>query len=247
MATRRLDVELVQRGLAPTRSQARQFVRDGFVCVDGRLVDRPGRTVSVDAYLEVNAVAVQYVGRGGRKLAAALDHFGLDPQGFCLADVGAGTGGFTDALLQRGASRVVAIDVGHGQLALGLRVDRRVEVCEDTDVRRIAEMDPPIDAVVADLAFIRLCDVLSSIVRIAPKARWMVVLFKPQFELPGKSVPPSGVVREARQREAALGDFRSWLAETGFVEVASFPSPVPGVGGNRETFVQLGPPWPAPN
>jgi 23S rRNA (cytidine1920-2'-O)/16S rRNA (cytidine1409-2'-O)-methyltransferase len=222
-------------------------VRDDFVYVDGRLADRPGRTVSVDADIKVDPAAVQYVGRGGRKLAAALDRFGLDPQGFRLADVGSGLGGFTDVLIQRGASRVIAIDVGHGQLAPGLRADWRVEVCEDTDVRRIAEIEPPIDAVVADLAFIRLRDVLSSLVRIAPEARWMVVLFKPQFELPGKSVPPSGVVRDNRQREAALGDFRSWLAETGFVEVASFLSPVPGVGGNRETFVELAPPWPAPN
>jgi 23S rRNA (cytidine1920-2'-O)/16S rRNA (cytidine1409-2'-O)-methyltransferase len=213
--------------------------------MDGCLANRPGRVVSADANITVDPAAAQYVGRGGRKLAPALDHFGLDPKGLRIVDVGAGTGGFTDVLLQRGASQVVAIDVGHGQLARGLREHPAVEAREDSDVRQLTVIKPPIDAIVADLAFIRLRDVLDSLVRVAPEARWMIVLFKPQFELPGAQVPPSGVIRDVAQREAVLHNFRAWLVATGFIEVAAFPSPVPGVGGNRETFMHLEPPWPA--
>ncbi len=200
-----------------------------------------------DAAIEVDPEASRYVGRGGRKLAFALDHFGLDPSGLRVLDVGAGTGGFTDVLLQRGAAHVVAVDVGHGQLAAALREDPRVDVREGADIRDVAAIEPPVDAVVVDLAFIRLRDVLDSLVRAAPAAQWMVLLLKPQFELPGRSVPPDGVVKSQAQRDAVLQDFRTWLARAGFVEVGTCPSPVPGVGGNRETFVHLAPPWPAPH
>ena len=244
----RLDVELVRRGLAPTRAQARQYVRDGFVRVnDVPVARRPGRAVASDAAIEIDPEASRYAGRGGRKLAFALDHFSLDPCGLRVLDVGAGTGGFTDVLLQRGAARVVAVDVGRGQIAPALREDSRVDVCEGTDIRDVATVAPLVDAVVADLAFIRLRDVLDSLVRAAPAARWMVLLLKPQFELPGKCVPPDGVVKSQAQRDAVLRDFRAWLARAGYVEAATCPSPVPGVGGNRETFVHLAPPWPAPH
>ncbi|MCY3914015.1 MAG: TlyA family RNA methyltransferase [Chloroflexi bacterium] len=244
---RRLDSELVRRGLAPTRAQARQYVRDGFVRVDDAPVRGPGRAVASDAAIEVDAEASRYVGRGGRKLAFALDQFGLDPCGLRVLDAGAGTGGFTDVLLQRDAAGVVAVDVGHGQLAQTLCDDPRVDVREGTDVRNLGAIEPAVDAVVADLAFIRLRDVLDSLVRAAPAARWMVVLLKPQFELPGKSVPADGVVKSQAQRDAVLQDFQSWLARAGYVRVATCPSPVSGVGGNRETFVHLAPPWPAPH
>ena len=243
---RRLDVELVRRGLAPTRAQARQYVRDGFVRLDSVPVRRPGRPVASDAAIVVAPEASRYVGRGGRKLAFALDAFGLDPHGLRALDVGAGTGGFTDVLLQRGATHVTAVDVGRGQLARTLRDDPRVDVREGADIRDVAAIEPPIDAVVVDLAFIRLRDVLDSLVRAAPAARWMALLLKPQFELPGRCVPADGVVKSAEQRDAALQDFQAWLARAGFVVVATCPSPVPGVGGNRETFAHLAPPWPAP-
>lgn len=244
---RRLDVELVRRGLAPTRAQARQYVRDGFVRVSGDVARRPGRTVAPESAIEVDPEASRYVGRGGRKLAFALDHFGLDPCGLRVLDVGAGTGGFTDVLLQRGAAHMVAVDVGHGQLAPALREDPRVDVREGADIRDVAAIEPPVDAVVVDLAFIRLRDVLDSLVRAAPAAQWMVLLLKPQFELPGRCVPADGVVKSPEQREAVLRDFRTWLARAGYVEVATCPSPVPGASGNRETFVHLAPPWPAPH
>ncbi len=243
----RLDVELVRRGLAPTRAQARQYVRDGFVRLNGHVARRPGRAVASDAAIELDPAASLYVGRGGRKLAFALDHFGLDPRGLRALDVGAGTGGFTDVLLQRGAAHVVAVDVGQGQLAPTLRDDPRVDVRERTDIRELTTMEPPFDAVVVDLAFIRLRDVLGSLVRAAPAAQWMVLLLKPQFELPGRCVPADGVVKRQEQRDAVLHDFQSWLACAGYVKVAACPSPVPGVGGNRETFVHLAPPWPAPH
>ena len=245
--TRRLDIELVRRELAPTRAQARQYVRDGFVRVDGAPARRPGRTVASDAAIEVDPEASRYVGRGGRKLAFALDHFGLDPCGLRVLDVGAGTGGFTDVLLQRGAAHVVAVDVGHGQLAQTLREDPRVDACEGTDIRDVATVEPPVHAVVVDVAFIRLRDVLDSLIRAAPAAQWIVLLLKPQFELPGRRVPADGVVKSEAQRNAAVRGFRTWLAGAGYLGVATCPSPVPGVGGNRETFVRLAPPWPAPH
>lgn len=244
---RRLDVELVRRGLAPTRAQARQYVRDGFVRVDNAPARRPGRAVASDAAIEVDPEASRYVGRGGRKLAFALDHFGLDPSGLRVLDAGAGTGGFTDVLLQRGATGVVAVDVGRGQIAATLSDDPQVDVQEGTDIRDLGAIEPAVEAVVVDVAFIRLRDVLGSLVRAAPAARWMVLLLKPQFELPGRRVPPDGVVKSQAQRDAVLKDFQSWLARAGYVEVATCPSPVPGVGGNRETFVRLAPPWPAPH
>ena len=244
---RRLDVELVRRGLAPTRAQARQYVRDGFVRVDDAPVRRPGRTVASDAAIEVDPEASRYVGRGGRKLAFALDAFGLDPGGLRVLDVGAGTGGFTDVLLQRGAAHVIAVDVGHGQLAPALGHDPRVDVREGADIREVDAIEPPVDAVVVDLAFIRLRDVLGSLVRAAAAAQWMVLLLKPQFELPGRSVPADGVVKSQEQRDAVLHDFQAWLAGAGYVVVATCPSPVPGVGGNRETFLHLTPPWPPPH
>ena len=242
---RRLDVELVLRGLAPTRAQARQYVRDGFVRVDDVPVRRPGRAVASDAVIEVDPEALRYVGRGGRKLAFALENFGLDPSGLRVLDVGAGTGGFTDVLLQGGAAHVVAVDVGHGQLAAALREDPRVDVREGADIRDVAAIEPPVDAVVVDVAFIRLRDVLDSLVRAAPAAQWMVLLLKPQFELPGRCVPASGVVKSQAQRDAVLQDFRTWLAGAGYLVVRTCSSPVPGVGGNRETFVHLAPPWPS--
>jgi len=203
--------------------------------------------VASDAAIEVDPEAARYVGRGGRKLAFALDRFGLVPSGLRVLDVGAGTGGFTDVLLQRGAAHVIAVDVGHGQLAPALRDDPRVDVREGTDVRDLGAIEPAVDAVVVDVAFIRLRDVLDALVRAAPAAHWMVVLLKPQFELPGKSVPADGVVKSQAQRDAVLQDFQSWLARAGYVEVATCPSPVPGVDGNREIFVHLAPPWPAPH
>ena len=244
---RRLDVELVRRGLAPTRAQARQYVRDGFVRVNDAPVRRPGRAVASDAAIEVDPQASRYVGRGGRKLAFALDHFGLDPSGLRVLDVGAGTGGFTDALLQRGAAHVIALDVGHGQLAPALREDPRVDVREGVDIRDVAAIEPPVDAVVVDLAFIRLRDVLDALVRAAPAAQWMVLLLKPQFELPGHRVPADGVVRSPEQRAAVVRKFQAWLARAGHAAVATCPSPIPGAAGNRETFVRLAPPWPAPH
>ncbi|MDE2989572.1 MAG: TlyA family RNA methyltransferase [Chloroflexota bacterium] len=244
---RRLDVELVRRGLAPTRAQARQYVRDGFVRLDGAPARRPGRTVATDAAIEVDSEASLYVGRGGRKLAFALDAFGLDPRGLRVLDVGAGTGGFTDLLLQRGAAHVIAVDVGHGQLAPALRHDPRVDVHEGADIREVDAIEPPVDAVVVDVSFIRLRDVLGSLVRAAPAAQWMVLLLKPQFELPGRSVPADGVVKSQEQRDAVLHEFQAWLASAGYAVVDTCPSPVPGVGGNRETFVHLTPPWPPPH
>ena len=235
------------RGLSPTRSQARQVIRDGLVRVNRCVVDRPGRTVAVHAAIEVDDAAGRYVSRGGRKLAPALDHCGLDPRGMRVLDVGAGTGGFTDVLLQRGALQIVAVDVGWGQLSTTLLEDSRVISHERTDVRNLELIEPSVDAVVADLSFIRLQDVLDSLLGVAPFAQWMILLFKPQFELPAAQVPRDGVIKNVLHRKAALANFRSWVSDSGFVEAGHVPSVVSGGSGNWETFIHLVPPWPKPH
>ena len=240
----RLDHLLVARGLARSRSAARQLVRDGAVYVAGRVETRPGRRVGDEAQAELRGRSIQYVSRGGWKLAAALEHFGLAVEGAAALDVGASTGGFTDCLLRGGAARVTTVDVGRGQLAPSLRADSRVRALESTDARDLPALDPPPDVVVVDVAFIRLRDVLPAVLGATPRARWALVLLKPQFELPGRRVPRDGVVKDPAERNSALLNFLAWARRNGLCVTASAASELPGGDGNRETFVLLRPPWP---
>ncbi len=241
----RLDHVLVARGLARSRSAARQLVKDGAVYVDGHVETRPARRVADDAPLEIRGRPVQYVSRGGRKLAAALKHFGLSVEGLVAVDVGASTGGFTDCLLRAGAAQVTAVDVGRGQLAESLRTDARVRVLERMDARDLPPLDPSPDVVVIDVSFIRLRDVLPSVLRATPSARWALVLLKPQFELPGRCVPRDGVVKDPAIRNAALFDFLVWSSGNGLCVTATAASALSGGDGNQETFALLRPPWPS--
>jgi 23S rRNA (cytidine1920-2'-O)/16S rRNA (cytidine1409-2'-O)-methyltransferase len=234
----RLDLDLVRRGLAPTRQRAQALIAAGEVLVDEVVVDKPGAKVRPTQALRVRAEVLPYVSRGGLKLAAALERFGVDPSGRVCADLGASTGGFTDCLLQRGAARVVAIDVGYGQLAWTLRQDPRVVVLERTNVRHLAALPEPVSLLVGDLSFISLALVLPAIARFAPDEA--VLLVKPQFEVGPAEVGKGGVVRDEGARRRALDRVVGIAAQQGFTCLGTMESPVPGAkGGNVEWLVRL--------
>jgi 23S rRNA (cytidine1920-2'-O)/16S rRNA (cytidine1409-2'-O)-methyltransferase len=229
----RLDQLLVQRGLADTRARAQAVIMAGQVRVDGQVVRKAGTRVPVDAEVTVET-GLPYVSRGGFKLAAALDAFGLDPQGLVVADVGASTGGFTDCLLQRGAARVYAIDVGYGQLAWKLRRDPRVVVMERTNVRYLPALPEPIGLVTIDVSFISLALVLPVVGGwLGPEGR-IVALVKPQFEVGRGEVGRGGVVRRPEQHEAVLMRVAEEARALGLRLEGVVASPILGPAGNRE-------------
>jgi len=230
---KRLDVLLVERGLAESRAQAQALVMAGRVSG----FDKAGQQVDEAAELKLT-VPPRFVSRGGEKLDHALEVFGLDVRGHAAVDVGASTGGFTDVLLQRGAEGVIALDVGRGQLHERLRDDPRVMVMEGVNARHLTELPFPPDLVVADVSFISLRQVLPAVLRLARPGWEAVVLVKPQFEA-GRAEVKGGVVRDAEVRlrvvrkiaEAAL----AWGGET----VGAVDSGLPGPKGNREVFLHL--------
>jgi 23S rRNA (cytidine1920-2'-O)/16S rRNA (cytidine1409-2'-O)-methyltransferase len=231
---KRLDVLLVERGLAESRAQAQALVLAGRV--PG--YEKPGTQVDETAELEVERPP-PYVSRGGEKLAHALDAFGVDPRGRDCLDVGASTGGFTDVLLQRGAARVVAVDVGYGQLHERVRGDSRVTVMERTNARELRELPFAPDLVVADVSFISLRLVLPPALRLAKQGWEAVVLVKPQFEAGKREVGKGGVVRDVEVRRRVVREIAAvalgWQAET----VGVVDSGLPGPKGNREVFLHF--------
>jgi 23S rRNA (cytidine1920-2'-O)/16S rRNA (cytidine1409-2'-O)-methyltransferase len=240
MAKVRLDQLLVTRGLAPTRARAQAMVLAGDVFVAGARVDKAGTPVAPDADVEVRASRNPYVSRGGIKLAGALDAFGIDPTGLRCLDLGASTGGFTDCLLQRGAARVVAVDVGYGQLAQKLRDDPRVVVMERTNAR---DLDAPdvggaADLTVVDASFIGLAKLAHAIARCTRAGGEIVALVKPQFEVGREHASRGrGVVRDEALRAEAIGAAAASIREAGFELLAQADSTLPGPKGNREAFV----------
>ena len=234
----RIDVLMVERGLAPTREKAQALLMAGSVTVDGRPVSKPGTAVAAEASVDVRA-PLQYVGRGGDKMAGALDAFGIDPVGAVVLDVGASTGGFTDCLLQRGAARVYDIDVGRGQLAHKLLTDPRVDSYEGVNARHDFPLPEPVDMAVADVSFISLRLVLPQMAaHLRPGGR-MLVLVKPQFEAERGAVGRGGIVRDGRTHATVLGDFVQWAIGQGHRLRGVTPSPITGTEGNREFFVLL--------
>jgi 23S rRNA (cytidine1920-2'-O)/16S rRNA (cytidine1409-2'-O)-methyltransferase len=235
----RLDRLLVECGLAATRAQAADLVRRGCVTVDGVTVAKPGQLVARDAVLAVSPGAAPYVSRGGLKLAAALDVFGLDPAGRIALDIGASTGGFTDVLLARGVARVYAVDVGRSQLHDRIRADPRVTVLEGTDARSfdatlIGEVEG-VGAIVADVSFISLTLALPVALRLAAPGAWLVALIKPQFEAGREAVGKGGIVRDQAAREAAVRRVRDFVAGVpGWSVLGVMPSPIEGGSGNQE-------------
>ena len=234
----RIDVLMVERGLAPTREKAQALLMAGSVTVDGRPVSKPGTAVAAEAGVDVRA-PLQYVGRGGDKMAGALDAFRIDPAGAVVLDVGASTGGFTDCLLQRGAARVYDIDVGRGQLAHKLLIDPRVDSYEGVNARHDFPLPEPVDMAVADVSFISLRLVLPQMAaHLRPGGR-MLVLVKPQFEAERGAVGRGGIVRDGRTHATVLGDFVQWAIGQGHRLRGVTPSPITGTEGNREFFVLL--------
>jgi 23S rRNA (cytidine1920-2'-O)/16S rRNA (cytidine1409-2'-O)-methyltransferase len=233
----RLDRILVDRGLAATRSRAADLVRLGAVCVDGVATLKPGALFDADANLSVQEGASPYISRGGLKLAAALDTFGLDPKGLTALDIGASTGGFTDVLLSRGAGRVYAVDVGHGQLAWKLRQDPRVVVHERLNARHLtrAHVPEPIDMISCDASFIGLETVLPAPLALAAEEAELVALVKPQFEAGREHVGKGGVVRDPTIHREVCERAAAWVAaQPGWTVVGVVESPILGPEGNRE-------------
>jgi 23S rRNA (cytidine1920-2'-O)/16S rRNA (cytidine1409-2'-O)-methyltransferase len=202
-------------------------------------LDKPGQLVAGDLALEIRSTGVPYVSRGGVKLAHGLDHFAIDPAGLVALDVGASTGGFTDVLLQRGASTVYAVDVGHGQLDWRLRNHARVVVLERTNARHLtrAMIALPIDLVVCDASFISLKTVLPAALGLTRPQATMVALIKPQFEVGKGRVGKGGVVRDAALHAEVCDDIAGWLEAVGWSVAGITPSPITGPKGNREFLV----------
>lgn len=237
----RLDVLVVERGLAPSRERARALILAGQVTVDGQVVAKAGTPVGASARVELAAPDHPYVGRGGIKLAHALDVFGIDVTGRRALDIGASTGGFTDALLQRGACRVIALDVGRGQLDWKLRTDSRVVVREGVNARVLSRTHVPddVDIVTIDVAFISLRHILPALPPFLAPGADTVALVKPQFEAGRHQVGKGGVVRDPAVHEEVIAAVTRAAAESGFVRVALTPSPIEGAAGNREFLLHL--------
>jgi len=237
----RLDERLLADGLAENRAKAQALVMAGLVQVDGAVVYKPGTCVKPDAEVRLRGPASRFVSRGGDKLAGALDDLAIDPAGRSCLDIGASTGGFTDCLLQRGARRVVAVDVGHGQLHEKLRADPRVVVVERANARHLeasALGGEPLDLVVVDVSFISLRLVLPRLAELAPAADWLL-LVKPQFEVGKEQVGPGGVVRDDALRQGAADAVRAAAEALGWRLVRQVESRVAGPKGNREIFLRM--------
>ncbi|WP_456480833.1 TlyA family RNA methyltransferase [Oceanithermus sp.] len=235
----RLDLALSRRGLAESRAKAQELIRAGRVRVDGAVVTKPSQKVGPEARLEVDGPE-PYVGRAAHKLLGALEAFGIEPEGEVWADVGAGAGGFTQVLLERGARKVYAVDVGHGQLHQRLRADARVVALEGVNARHLEALPELVDGAVMDLSFISSTLVLPGLRRWLRPGGKALVLVKPQFELePGTH---TGVVRDPELRRRAVERVRSAARTLGFAVRGEAESPLPGKEGNREFWLYLGTP-----
>ena len=236
----RLDVALVERGLVESRAKAQALVLAGRVYSGERRLDKPGQAVAADAPLELRGQEHPWVSRGGVKLAHALDRFGIDPAGLLCLDIGASTGGFTDVLLARGAARVYAVDVGHGQFAWKLRQDPRVVVRERTNARYLTpeSVPEPVGLIVCDASFIGLETLLPAPLALAADGAWLIALIKPQFEVGPARVGKGGVVRDAGLHDEVCRRIAAWLgALPGWTVEGLTESPIRGPEGNREFFI----------
>jgi 23S rRNA (cytidine1920-2'-O)/16S rRNA (cytidine1409-2'-O)-methyltransferase len=241
----RLDKVIKQRRLIRSRSRAQRVIEAGRVTVDGQVITRPGHPIDPEAQIEILS-RERYVSRGGQKLEAALDRFRLDPKDRVCLDIGASTGGFTDCLLQRGAAKVIAIDVGHGQLHPKLRDDPRVVAHEGLNARYLEPQDvgEPVELVTIDVSFISLKLVLPPLVEIVagPGALPcdLILLVKPQFEVGKDRLPADGVVKRETDRAAVLDDLRTFIkSQTPWRILEAIDSPVPGEKGNVEYLLHV--------
>ena len=241
MAKERLDKLVLERGLAPSRERAKALIMAGQVVVDDHLADKAGLMVEVTATIRLKGEPLPYVSRGGLKLAQGLDLFAIDVQGLVALDVGASTGGFTDCLLQRGASRVIAVDVGYGQLAWKLREDPRVLSLEKTNIRHLEpETLPELpDLAVIDASFISLDKVLPPTLRLIKQGGTIVALIKPQFEVGRGQVGKGGVVRDEKKHQEVVATITALAQGLGLTVLGVCDSPILGPKGNKEFLIYL--------
>ena len=235
----RLDTLLVEKELSPTRAQARSLIMQGAVFVDGERVDKAGALVKESSEITVNAPSQKYVGRGGLKLERALDEFGIDVSDVIALDIGASTGGFTDCLLQKGARRVYAVDVGYGQLDWKLRKDDRVVILEKINARYLKPEDigESVDIAVVDVSFISLTMVIPPLKALLRPGGCLVALIKPQFEVGKGQVGKGGIVRDEARHQEVIDKITSFLGEIGFSIQGVIPSPILGARGNKEFLI----------
>ncbi len=236
-APRRADLALVERGFFESRAKAQEAIAAGLVRIDGKPLRKPSEPIGVGAHIEA-AAPYPWVSRGGVKLEAALDAFGFDPNGAVCLDVGASTGGFADVLLARGATKVYAVDVGHGQLHARLRDDPRVVLYEAKDARSLAPADfaEPPGFITCDVSFIPLRLVLPAILALAAPRAKLIVLVKPQFEV-GRAHVVKGIVKDAGARQDACSRLEPLLRDAGWQTAGLMESPIPGADGNREFLI----------
>ncbi len=238
MAKQRLDLLLLERDLVPTRQKAQAMIMAGQVRVRGQVVDKPGTLLAPDVDLEL-AERPPYVSRGGEKLAHALERFRLDVRDVVAADIGASTGGFTDCLLQRGARKVYAIDVGRNQLDYRLRQDHRVVVMEGVNARYLDSLPEAVDIITIDVAFISLEKVLPPVSKLLKPDAHVVALFKPQFQAHRQEVGKGGVIKDTHLHAKLLGRFAGWASGSSFRILDLTLSPLLGPAGNREFLLLI--------
>lgn len=239
MPKTRLDQLLVDNGLAASKTEAQRLVLAGLVYSGTKQMDKPGHPVAADLEITVKGKEHPFVSRGGLKLQKALDHFNIDVTGLVAIDVGASTGGFTDCLLQRGAAKIFAVDVGHGQLAWKLQTDPRVIVLDQTNARNLtsAEIPEPVDLVVCDASFIGLKTVLPAALALTKPKAQLAALIKPQFEVGRENLGKGGVVRDPALHEKTCADISAWLTSLGWTVVGIADSPITGPAGNKEFLI----------
>jgi 23S rRNA (cytidine1920-2'-O)/16S rRNA (cytidine1409-2'-O)-methyltransferase len=238
---KRLDQLLVERELLVSRQRAQGMIMAGMVMVDGKMVDKPGHLVNPSASIDLIGADHPYVSRGGIKLEAALREFAIDVKGLTILDVGASTGGFTDCLLQHGAKKVIAVDVGYGQLSWSLRNDPRVLVLERTNIRHLTtlQIGEEADGAVIDTSFISLRIVVPATARLLKKDSFLLALIKPQFEAGKGVVGKGGVLRDKVLQKSIVNDLIAFFSKLGLPAFGTLESPILGVKGNREFFVYL--------
>ncbi len=238
---KRLDILLVDKGLVATRPRAKALIMAGKILVDGQPSDKPGVAISVDASIDVKGEDLPYVSRGGLKLAAALESLSLEIDQWVCLDVGASTGGFTDCMLQRGAKRVYAVDVGYGQLAWSLRQDPRVIPIERTNIRHMAQdrLPEPVDLATIDASFISLKIVVPAVKKFLKPDGRILALIKPQFEVGRGQVGKGGVVKDPQLHHAVIEALTDYFIKQGFTCGPVVPSPILGPKGNREFVILL--------
>ena len=242
MSRTRLDIALVERGLMPSRARARDAILRGCVRIDLNICEKPGQLVGGGAELSIDDPASRYVSRAAIKLIAGLDQFDLDPAGRTVLDIGASTGGFTQVLLERHAHHVLAIDVGHDQMAASIRSDPRVSLLEGLNARDLQRQHfggRAVDAVVCDVSFISLKIALTSVLSLVEPGAWGLFLVKPQFEVGKKDVGKGGVVKDESKRLEAVEKIKTESEKLGLTAAGTTTSPIKGPKGNVEYLIHL--------